>query len=102
VVDRRHGFREKAGVAKGDAEDKATNANARRIRRGRAQRYDGLEAVAPAALIRRLLKVIGDREPVEATLVCEAPQPSQLVERPAEVTDMDAELDGARLILLAS
>jgi hypothetical protein len=48
--------------------------------------------------VRRLLEVIGDREPIEAALVGEAPQPSQLAERPAEVADVDAELDAARLI----
>jgi hypothetical protein len=42
--------------------------------------------------------MIGDREPVEATLVGEAPQPSEFAERPAEVADVDAELDVARLI----
>jgi hypothetical protein len=33
--------------------------------------------------MRRFLEVIGDREPIEAALVSELPQPSQLVERPA-------------------
>jgi hypothetical protein len=48
--------------------------------------------------MRRLLEVIGDGEPVEAALVGEVPQPSQLAERPAKVADVYAEPDVARLI----
>jgi len=83
VVDRRHGLREQGGVPKRDAEDQATDANPRRLRRGRGECGDGLEAIAGAVAMRRLLEVIGDREPVEAALIGEMPQPSQLVERPA-------------------
>jgi hypothetical protein len=83
VVDRSHGFGEEARIAKGDAEDEATDAHALRFRRGRRQRGDGFETLTRAVLMRRLLKVIGDREPVEVTRVGEVPQPSQLVERPA-------------------
>jgi len=46
----------------------------------------------------RLLEVIGDREPIEAATVGEPPKPPELVERTAEVADMDAESDAARLI----
>jgi len=98
VIDRGHRLREQAGVPIRDAENEATDANPRRLRRGRGQRGDGLEALTAAVPMRRLLEVIGDREPVEAALVSEVPQPSQLVERPAQLTDMDAELDVARLI----
>jgi hypothetical protein len=98
VVDRGHGLREKPGVAEGDAEHKTADAYARRFGRGRGQRDDGFETVTAAALVRRFLEVIRDREPVETTLVGEVPQPSQLVERPAEVADVDAEPDVARLI----
>jgi hypothetical protein len=83
VVDRGHGLREQAGVSKRDAEDEATDANPRRLRRGRGQGGDGLETLAVAVAVRRLLEVVGDREPIEAALIGEVPQPSQLVERPA-------------------
>jgi len=83
VVDRGHRLREEAGVAKSDAKNEATDANPRRLRRGRGQRGDGLEARTAAVPMRSFLEVIGDREPVEAALVSEVPQPSQLVERPA-------------------
>jgi len=59
--------------------------------RGTDIRKVGLEAVTAAALIRRLLKVIGDREPVEALRVGELPQPAHLVERTAHVADVDPE-----------
>jgi hypothetical protein len=38
------------------------------------------------------------REPIEAALVGEPPEPSQLIERPAEMTNVDAEPDAPRLI----
>jgi len=98
VVDRRHGFCEETGVAVRDAEDETPNAYALGFGRGRGQRRDGLEAVTVAALVRRLLEVIRDRKPIEPALVGEPPEPSQLVKRPAEVTDVDAEPDAARLI----
>jgi len=98
VVDRGHRLREKTGIAEGDAEDETPDADARRLGGSGGQRDDGFETVTIAAPMRRLLEVIGDREPVEATLVGEAPQPSQLVERPAEVADVDTEVDVARLI----
>jgi hypothetical protein len=83
VVDRGHRLREQARVPKRDAEDEATDTNTRGLRRGRGQGGDGLETLAAAVAMRRLLEVIGDREPVEAALIGEVPQPSQLVERPA-------------------
>jgi hypothetical protein len=98
VVDRGHGFREETRVAVRDAEDKAPDAYPLRFGRGRGQRRDRLEAITIAALVRRFLEVVGDREPIEAALVGEPPEPSQLVERPAEVTNVDAEPDAARLI----
>jgi hypothetical protein len=98
VVDRRHGFREKTRVAERDAEDETSDAYSFRGGRGGGQSRDGLQAITIAAPVRRLLEVIRDREPVEAALVGEPPEPSQLIERPAEVTNVDAELDVARLI----
>jgi hypothetical protein len=98
VVDRRHGFREQTRVAERDAEDETSNAYSFGVSRGGGQRRDGLKASTIAALVRRLLEVIRYREPIEAALVGEPPQPSQLVERPAEVTNVDAEPDAARLI----
>jgi len=98
VVDRRHGFCEETGVAVRDAEDETANPNSFGFGRSRGQRRDGLEAVTVAALVRRLLEVIRDRKPIEAALVGEPPEPSQLVKRPAEVTNVDAEPDAARLI----
>jgi hypothetical protein len=98
VVDRRHGFREQTRVAVRNAEDKTSNADSLGFRRGGGQRRDGLEAITIAALVRRLLEVIGYREPIEAALVGEPPEPSQLVKRPAQVTNVDAEPDAARLI----
>jgi len=98
VVDRRHGFREETRVAEGDAEDETSNAYTLGFRRSRGQRRDGLEAITIAALVRRLLEVIGYGEPIEAALVGEPPEPTQLAERPAEVTNVDAEPDAARLI----
>jgi hypothetical protein len=98
VVDRRHGFREETRVAVRDAEYETSNAYSRRFGRSRGQRRDGLEAVSVAAAVRRLLEVIRNREPIEAALVGEPPEPSQLVKRPAQVTNVDAEVDAARLI----
>jgi hypothetical protein len=98
VVDRRQGFREQTRVAERDAEDETSNAYSFRFGRGGGQRRDGFEAITIAVPMRRFLEVIGYREPIEAALVGEPPQPSQLVERPAEVTNMDAEPDAARLI----
>src|SRR5207249_7588261 len=98
MVDGGDGLREETRVAKRDAEDETADAHARRFRGRGGQRRDGFEAVTSTALMRRLLEVIGDGEPVETALVGEAPQPAQLVERSAEVADMDAEPDMARLI----
>jgi len=98
VVDRRHGFRKETRVAVRDAEDETSNAYSLGFGGSGGQRRDGLEAVTIAALVRRLLEVIGYREPIEAALVGEPPEPSQLVKRPAEVTNVDAEPDAARLI----
>jgi len=98
VVDRRHRFRQETRVAVRDAEDQAPDAYAFRFGRGGGQCGDGLEAVTIASAVWCLLEMIGDREPIEATLVSEPPKPSQLVERPTEMADVDAEIDAARLI----
>ena len=98
VVDRRDGFREETRVAVGDAEDEASKANSFRLGRGGRQCRDGLEAITIATPVRRLLEVVRDGEPIEAALVGEPPEPTQLVERPAQVTNVDAEPDAARLI----
>jgi hypothetical protein len=98
VIDGRNRLREQAGVAIRDAEDKAADPDARGVRRRGGQYRGGFEAVAGAIPMGCLLEVIGEREPIEAVLVREAPQPPQLSERPAEVADVDAELDTARLI----
>src|SRR6266568_6597708 len=71
-----------------NAKDQAADADVRRIRRRGRQRRDRFEAIAISTLWWRLLKVIGDREPVEPALICESPQPSHLIERTAEVTDV--------------
>jgi len=98
VVDRCHGFREKPRVAVRAAEDEASKLNSFRLGRGDSQCRDGLEAITSAATVRRLLEVVRDGEPIEAALVGEPPEPSQLVERPAQMTNVDAEPDAARLI----
>jgi hypothetical protein len=98
VVDRRHRFREQPGTAERDAEHEATDAHTCGLRRRSGQRRDGLEAVTVAVAVRRLLEVIRDREPSETPLIREPPQPLQLVERTAQMADMDAEIDAPRLI----
>ena len=75
-----------------DAEHQAADPESLRLDGRGRERRDRIEAVAVAASAGRLLKVIGDREPVEPALVRESPEPSHLIERTAEVADLDAEL----------
>ena len=71
-----------------DAEHEAADADLLRLDGRGGQRRDRLEAIDVPALGRRLLKMIGDREPVEPAVISESPQLSHLVERSAEVTEM--------------
>jgi len=98
VVDGRHRFRQETRVAVRGAEDETSNTYSLCVGGSGGQRRDGLEAITIAALVRRLLEMIRYREPIEAALVGEPPEPSQLIERPAEMTNVDAEPDAPRLI----
>src|SRR5919109_1274464 len=88
MIDGGDGLRENAGMAIADAEDETADTHARRFGRDRRHRGHRFEAIAFATLRRRFLKMIGDREPIEAPFVREPPEPSHLVERSAEMSEV--------------
>src|SRR5215831_348042 len=97
VVDRGERLGEQRGVAIHHAVHATAQADALGVHRGRRQRGDGLVAIHVAAARRRLLEVVGHREPVEAPGVGELPQLAHLGERAAHVPDVDAEFHVALL-----
>src|SRR5438477_3247391 len=88
VVDGAERLRQDTRVPVPDAEDEAADAHSSRLHRRRGQRRDGFETVPVPTLRWRLLKVVGDRKPVESALVGEPPEPAHFIERTAEVTEM--------------
>src|SRR5438094_45027 len=74
-----------------DAEHQAPDADTRGLDRQCGHRRYRFEAIAIASLRWRFLKVIRDREPIEATLVGEPPELSHLGEWPPEMPEMDPE-----------
>src|SRR6266851_5371661 len=97
MVDGGQGLGEQPGVTVGDAVDAAAEPDLPGVHGRRGQGRDGLVAVHVAPARRRLLEVVGDREPVEALRVGELPQLAHLVQGTAHVTDVDAELHLALL-----
>src|SRR5438876_7539415 len=88
VVDGAERLRQDPRVPVPDAEDEAADAHSGRLDRRCGERGDGFEAVPLAALRRRFLKVVGDREPVESTLVGKPPEATHFIKWTAEVTEM--------------
>src|SRR5436853_4272576 len=90
-IDRGERFCEDDRVTVRDAEHEATNAHPFCLERGGGEGRDRLEARLATATARRLLEVVRDREPFEAALIGETPEAAQLLQRPAEMADLDAE-----------
>src|SRR5207237_1418429 len=82
-----------SGMPVPDAEDKAADANAACLHRRGGECGDRFETIAVTSLRRRLLKVVGHREPIKPALVGEPPEPTHLIERTTEVTEMYPELN---------
>ena len=91
MVDGADGLGEDARVAVVDADDERAHAHVLRVERDRGHRADGLEAVAVAVAVRRLLEVVRRGEPVEAVGVGEAPELAHLDYGPAHVSQVHAE-----------
>ena len=91
VIDRGERFGQHTWMAVSDAEHQARDADTRGLDRQCGHRRDRFEAIAIASLRWCFLKVIRDREPIEATLVGEPPELSHLGEWPPEMPEMDPE-----------
>ena len=93
MVDGAERFRQDAGMPVPDAEDKASDTNPARLHSRGGECRDRFETIAVASLRRRLLKVVGHREPIKPALVGEAPEATHLIERTTEVAEMYPELN---------
>src|SRR6266550_2216987 len=93
MVDGADRFCQDAGMPVPDAEDKAADTDATRLHRRGGECGDRFETIAVASLRRRLLTVVGHREPIKPALVGEAPEPTHLIEWTTEVAEMYPELN---------